>query len=255
MILGKKINMRQHQTAAIKHRLQKAKETRRQTKRKLFQNKTIPQKLRIQLWNALVRSTLKYALQTQEITHAQKETINRFAQKCMRGIIDNTWYTTRKEQPDIKFNSIRTRKVYLRTEQPTITSWMEKQSTIHMARQTKLHRKIHPQTMNRTQYIQDRWIQTWKQVKEELTRPQTKTTKNLNTNIIQTTPLIYKIPNKENEQIKKMIIKQQEPPRPTQTPGNGTKNNNQYHHPNKRKPETGGGKTKTNYTLSPHANT
>jgi len=91
-----KINMHQQQTDAIKHRLQKAKETWRQTKQKLFQNKTIPEKLRIQLWNALVRSTLTYALQTQEITPAQKETINKFAQKCMRTIIDSTWYTRKK---------------------------------------------------------------------------------------------------------------------------------------------------------------
>jgi len=179
----KKINMRQQQTAEIEHRLQKAKETWRQAKQKLFQNKTIPEKLRIQLWNALVRSTLTYALQTQEITPAQKETINKFAQKCMRNIIDITWYATKKEQPDIEFNSIRTRKVYLRTEQPTITSWMEKQSTIHMARQTKPHRKIHPETMRRMQQIQDKWTQTWKQVKAELTTPQKETTKNkTNTN-------------------------------------------------------------------------
>ena len=72
MIIGK-INMHQQQTAAIKHRLQKAKETWRQTKQKLFRNKTIPEKLRIHLWNALVRPTLTYALQTQEIAPAQKK--------------------------------------------------------------------------------------------------------------------------------------------------------------------------------------
>ena len=72
------------QTEAVKNRLQKAQETWRLTKWKLFQNRTLPEKLRIRLWNAIVRSTLTYSLQTQELTPAQQDRINSFAQKCLR---------------------------------------------------------------------------------------------------------------------------------------------------------------------------
>ena len=84
-----------------------------------------------------------------------KRKINQFAQKCLRKIIESTWYTKNKTHPGGKTCSIRTYKVYQRTEQPTVTSWMEKQSAIHMARQTQQHRKIHPQTMNRMRQIQE----------------------------------------------------------------------------------------------------
>jgi len=62
-------------------------------KRNFPQNQTIPEKLRIPLWNGLIRSTLTYAQQTQELTLAQTEKINIFSQKCMRYIIALIWYT------------------------------------------------------------------------------------------------------------------------------------------------------------------
>ena len=83
VILGKKINMHGKQNHTIQHRLAKAKQIWGVTRRKLFQNSYIPEKLRIQLWNALIRSTLTYALQTQELSESQ-EKINSFSQKRMR---------------------------------------------------------------------------------------------------------------------------------------------------------------------------
>merc|ERR1712112_38482 len=95
-ILGKMVNMHGKQNHTILHRLKKAKKTWGETKKKLFQNKRIPEKLRIQLWNALIRSTLTYAMQTQE------QKINNFAQKCMRQIIEATWYTKTQTNINIK---------------------------------------------------------------------------------------------------------------------------------------------------------
>ena len=40
---------------------------------KLFQNTNIPEKLRVQLRNALIRTTLTYALMTQELTTSQNK--------------------------------------------------------------------------------------------------------------------------------------------------------------------------------------
>lgn len=62
------------------------------SREKNSQGNNIPEKLRIQLWNALIRSTQTYALQTQELTTAQERKINGFAQNCMREILMKTWY-------------------------------------------------------------------------------------------------------------------------------------------------------------------
>ena len=117
----------------------------------------------------------------------------------MRDIIDITWRTKKKRTTRHQIHlSTHTKSIH--ANRTAINNILDgKQSTIPMARQTKPHRKIHPQTMRRMQHIQDKWTQTWRQVKEELTMPQTETTKNKATKQTQTTPLIYKIPSKENE--------------------------------------------------------
>jgi len=61
-VLGEIIHMQQSQNQAVKHRLRKAQQAWSQTRRKLFQNHAIPEKLRIMIWNAIVRATLTYAL-------------------------------------------------------------------------------------------------------------------------------------------------------------------------------------------------
>jgi len=64
--------MRGKQMQSIKHRLKKAKSTGTHQK-KLSQNRNIPEKLRIQLRNALIKTTLTYALMTQELTTSQEQ--------------------------------------------------------------------------------------------------------------------------------------------------------------------------------------
>jgi len=128
-------------------------------KKKLFQNSYIPGKLRIQLWNALISSTLTYALQTQELSESQEKKINSFSQKRMGGIIDEIWYT--KKHPEKTYQI--TYSIHLRTLQPTITSWVNKQSTIAMAKQTSASRPVHLKTQTRMQNIQQNWIRTWEE--------------------------------------------------------------------------------------------
>jgi len=83
--------MRGRQIHAVKHRLNKEKQACGGRHGRLFQNQNAPCKLRIQLWNALIRSTLTYALQTHQIT-STREKLDNFAQECMGGIIDSAWY-------------------------------------------------------------------------------------------------------------------------------------------------------------------
>ena len=65
--------MHSKQNHAIQHRMAKAKQMWGVTRKKLLRNSYVPEKLRIQLWNALIRSTLTYALQTQELTESQEK--------------------------------------------------------------------------------------------------------------------------------------------------------------------------------------
>ena len=86
---------------AIKHRLEKAKNTWGAT-RKRFQNQNIHGNLRIQLRNALIRPTLTYAIYTQELTISQERKINGFAQGCMREITEKPGIQTQKKPQDTK---------------------------------------------------------------------------------------------------------------------------------------------------------
>jgi len=97
MALGKILHMKGHQNKAVMHRLTKAKQVWGRTKNKLFKNNSIPEKLRIQLWNAIIRSTLIYALSTQQLNKTQQNKLNQFLQTCMRHITQNTWYTIQQK--------------------------------------------------------------------------------------------------------------------------------------------------------------
>ena len=50
-----------------------------------------------------------------------------------------------EKNPEATVKYSKKQNIHTRTEQPTITSYMTKQSIIHMARQTHPGRKIHPQ--------------------------------------------------------------------------------------------------------------
>ena len=89
------------------------------------------------MWGALIRSTLTYSLQTQELKPPQKRKIYSLENMHMRKIIETTGYakinTTNKKRKKKTYNA---HTVHIRTQQPTITSWLGKQRIIEMARQT-----------------------------------------------------------------------------------------------------------------------
>ena len=178
-------------------------------KKKLFQNKYLPEKLRIQIWNALVRSTLTYALQTQELTEPQEAKINSFAQKCMRRITeatDNKWnIQTRNNEKHQNAYSI-----HLRTMQPTITSWMEKQAIIAMVKQTAPSRQLHLPTQTRMQNLNKKWQERWhgvqKQQEERTTNKKQHEQKNNNA------PWLLHHKNKHAKKLQEHIRTNQQPP-------------------------------------------
>jgi len=140
--LGKYIHMHGAQTKAVQHRLQKAKQTWGIARKRLSQNRNIPTKLRIQLWNALIRSTLTYALQTQELTAPLENKLNAFTQKCMRQITEKTWYAqtqpTKQNHKTARTHTIPDNK----SAQPSPLGWKNKTQSQPPDKQT--HEKNPP---------------------------------------------------------------------------------------------------------------
>jgi len=183
------------------------------SKKKLFRNKYLPGKLRIQIWNALIRSTLTYALQTQELTESQETKINGFAQNCMREITeatDNKWIiqTRNKEKRQSAYS------IHLRTMRPTITSWMEKQTMIAMVKQTAPSRQLHLPTQTRMRNINKKWQETRHEVQKQQKQQEERRTNNnkqheqKNNN----TPWLLHYKNKHAEKLQEHIRTNQQPP-------------------------------------------
>jgi len=112
--------------------------------------------IRILLWNALVRSTMTYALQTQnlerDINHREMDS---FAHKCIRQMHNKDRYKT---QTWISRDTL-----YGKYAQPTIYSWLLKLATTHYLRQTTYTNKIHTHEHRNIQHIHTMWIATWGQ--------------------------------------------------------------------------------------------
>ena len=135
-ILGRQIHIGNKPLLAVNDRIHKAKQTWVILRNKLFLNEGIKPRIRIQLWNALVRSTQTYALQTKNIEHDQsRRKMEGFSYKCIRQIRNKHRY---KEDKRLSRDSI-----YKKYTQPTITSWVRKLATTHYLRQTTNSWKIH----------------------------------------------------------------------------------------------------------------
>ena len=137
---------------ATNGRLQKAKTT-WGILRKIFLNAGIKTFIRIQLRNAIVRSTLTYGLQPQNIeSNLNNRKLGGFTYKCIRQIHDNKWYLT----PD----GISRNTQYAKYRQPTTKSWVRKLETTHLLRQTPKEWKIHTTDHQNIQKIQTLWMET-----------------------------------------------------------------------------------------------
>lgn len=78
------ISLQGHQAAI--ERMRKARNARSVLRRKLFIRAKLQIKTKVLLWNALIRTTLTYALQTQEITLHDQQTIDAYVSAFMGGI-------------------------------------------------------------------------------------------------------------------------------------------------------------------------
>ena len=103
--------------------------------KKLFNRNQLAARTNTLLWNALIRSTLTYAIQTQDISHRDKPNINDFTVACIRQILHRYRHNeTRKPQKEIPHATL---------HQTTTTSWIIKLRIMHMIRQTRDGWNIH----------------------------------------------------------------------------------------------------------------
>ena len=105
------------------------------------------------LWNALVRSTLTYALQTHEITeHGQKT--HKQLYFCMRQTNTQPILVQRKNMPQ-------RRRIHIELKQPTTVSWIKKLRMKHMITQTHEGWNIHNNQSKYATNTLKEWKSEW----------------------------------------------------------------------------------------------
>ena len=76
---------------AVTRRIAKAQLTWKQIHRKLLRNPAITPKIRLMLWNSLIRSTMIYGLHTTEMPRNQIERIETYMYKYIRTMMNPRW--------------------------------------------------------------------------------------------------------------------------------------------------------------------
>merc|ERR1712112_716374 len=144
-------------------------------KYKLFTNSNITLKIRTLLWNATIRATLTYGLQTKTLTTEQYNKLERFTYNCQREMIKPNWILQLKNEQHIIQEQINKT-----ITQPSIKTWLQKLRLTHHAKQTKPSWTIHTQDNETIQETEQLWKEEWETIQKTLQQNKEKTTKNNN---------------------------------------------------------------------------
>jgi len=204
--------MGKNKTVSSTHRLNIAKQAWGST-RKIYLNAAINKKVRIILRNAIIRSTLTYALQTHEQTPREIHKLEQFMFKCIRQIVEPYWYKPGKH---IARNS-----TYKKYNIPTIKTWLEKLAITHHLRQTINTWNIHTEQQQMTIKNERKWIKKWTEHKQMHDTQETRTKKQkqelgkhlyMQNTTIKTKEYIYKKVFTQNKEIpdKQNLTKQEQ---------------------------------------------
>ena len=90
-ILGKVISMTGSLKQAVTQRIAKAQHTWKQINYKLLRNKAIAPRIKLILWNSLIRSTMIYGLHTTELPPSQTKRMETFMYKNIRAMMNPGW--------------------------------------------------------------------------------------------------------------------------------------------------------------------
>ena len=112
------------------------------------------------LWNATIRATLTYGLQTKTLTDEQYNKLERFTYNCQKEIIEPDWILQLKEQQYISQEHINSKLI-----QPSIKTWLQKLQLTHYAHQTKASWMIHTQDNETIQETEQMWKKEWETTK------------------------------------------------------------------------------------------
>ena len=200
-ILGKKINVHNNTGPAVLQRIQQAKTMWRKLKYKLFTNKKITLQIRILLWNATIRATLTYGLQTKTLTNEQYNKLERFTNNCHREMLEPNWILQLKEQ---KYTS--QEQINSKLTQPSIKTWLQKLRLSHHAHQTKATWTIHTQDNEAIQETEQLWKNEWETTKTMIQQEINKTTKEPNKKL-NTYLFRHKSKKKQQQKIIKLMKK------------------------------------------------
>ena len=203
--------MRNNTGPAVLQRIQQAKTMWEKLKTNSSQAK-ITLQIRMLLWNATIRATLTYGLQTRTLTNEQYNKLERFANNCHREIVEPNWILQIKEQQYTSQEQINSK-----LTQPSIKTWLQKLRLAHHAHQTKASWTIHTQDNETIQETEQIWEKEWENARTMIQQEINKTTKEpknkLNTYLFRhkskkTTTKILKLMNKEKQAPKLQELKQ-----------------------------------------------
>merc|ERR1712112_63662 len=141
-------------------------------KYKLFTNSNITLKIRTLLWNATIRATLTYGLQTKTLTTEQYNKLERFTYNCQREMIEPNWILQLKDKQHISQEQINKTII-----QPSIKTWLQKLRLTHHAKQAKPSWTIHTQDNETIQETEQIWEKEWETIQQTLQQKKKKTTK------------------------------------------------------------------------------
>ena len=79
--------MQENTNIAVNERVSKAKGIWKSIKKRVFLDKEIKPKIKLDLWNAAINSVMKYSMTTINKTQAADEKMQQFASKCLRSIV------------------------------------------------------------------------------------------------------------------------------------------------------------------------
>ena len=153
-------------TRAVEVRIKKANRTGKQVNRKIFINMAFSRKIKILLWNSMVRSTMIYGLHTKGLPSHMLEKIEAYMYKHIRTMIDPQWkvdagYTGKNQ-------------IYKKLQQSEMEAWINQTQIMAMTTQTHDAQTIHPKGRKEMiiprMELQKQWGQRHQAIREHITK-------------------------------------------------------------------------------------
>ena len=162
------------------------------TKIQTLYKQKITLQIRTLLWNATIRATLTYGLQTMTLTEEQYNKLEKFTFNCHREMIEPNWILQLKDNKHISQEQVNEKMA-----QPSIKTWLRKLRLTHHAKQTKTSWMTHTQENDTILETEQIWNKEWETTQQALQQ-----TKNNKTNTTRNNQNTYLFQHKSKKQQK-----------------------------------------------------